>query len=63
MAAMNAQQYQELLVAVASMSYGIVTLWRPDVFRWPANPRHKRAFAVVGLVAGALIAVQAVLGK
>ncbi len=60
---MSAQQYEELFVAVACMAYGVLALWVPDAVRWPPTPGRKRGFAIFALVAGALVAVAAVLGQ
>ena len=59
---MTAQQYEELVVAVASISYGVLALWRPATMPWPRTAGRKRVFAVVAIMVGGSIAVQTVLG-
>ena len=60
---MSAQQYEELVVALACVSYGIVLLWRPDVFRSAQRRGRKRAWPIAVIVLGGLLAVQTVLGR
>jgi hypothetical protein len=58
---MGAQQYEELFVATACMTYGVLLLWTPNAIPVPA--RRKRGWGVAALAVGALMVVAALLGR
>ena len=60
-AAMGAQQYEELFVAAVCMAYGVLLLWAPGAIPIPA--RRKRGWGIAALIVGSLMAVVAVLGR
>lgn len=59
---MSVQQYQELFVAMACMSYGVLGLWAPDRIRFLGRASRTRVAPTLALVLGAVGAVVAVLG-
>lgn len=59
---MKLQHYETLFVATACVAFGVVSLWKPGVIRWPTTPRGKRWFGIGAIVIGLASVAVTLLG-